>query len=252
MPRKIEGKASEPTPIHIAVCVPCMDRVHSLFAFDLAQMTTFTASVMPEHCMISIHFNIGTYIHESRTTLLWDVLNGPHPPTHILWLDSDMRFPQDTAIRLLQRQLPFVGVNYSTRRMPPEFVGIKQTPFDGGEPIRLRTLDESTGVEECDALGFGALMMESAALANLPDPTHTPWFWFEKRPDGKTVGEDVYFWHYMVKKHLNQRLFVDHDLSKECSHQGDFEFKIYHPWTTEEARAAAEEIEMAAQEGAEA
>lgn len=251
MPQKIERKASEPTPIHIAVCVPCMDRVHSLFAFDLAQMTTFTASVMPESCMISIHFNIGTYIHESRTTLLWDVLNGPHPPTHILWLDGDMRFPQDTAIRLLQRQVPFVGANYSTRRMPPEFVGIKTTPLrDGAEPVRLGTYDESTGLEECHALGFGCVMMEAAALANLPDPATLPWFWFEKTDDGKTVGEDVYWWHYMVHEHLGQRVFVDHDLSKEVSHLGDFEYKIYHPWTTEEAQAEAEE--MATLEGAEA
>lgn len=251
MPRKIEGKASEPTPIHIAVLVPCMDRVHSLFAFDLAQMTTFTTSVMPENCVISIHFNIGTYIHQSRTTLLQDCLNYEPRPTHLLWLDADMRFPRDAAIRLLQRQVPFVGINYSTRRMPPTFVGIKHTPFDGTPPQRLETWDHSEGLEECDALGFGCLMMDVAALANLPDPQDIPWFFFENHESGQQVGEDVWFWHYIVKKQLGQRLFCDHDLTKECSHQGDFEFKIHHPWATHEVMAELEEAEVAAPEGAE-
>ena len=246
-------------PIHVAIVVPCMDRVHSLFAFDLAQMMTFTASVMPENCGISLHFNIGTYIHRSRQELMEDVLRMDPRPTHILWLDGDMRFPQDAFIRLLQRNVPFVGINYSSRRMPPTYVGIKKVPLGEGEypgeGVALVTNDESEGLEETDALGFGFVLMEAAALANLPDPDYIPWFSFEykKDRDGKihNIGEDVYFWYRMVKEHLGQRLFCDHDLSKQCSHIGDFEHKFYHPAVTQEA-LAEEEAMVAAIEGAEA
>ena len=38
--------------------------------------------------------------------------------THILWLDSDMRFPADTLGRLLARNRDIVGANYCARRFP--------------------------------------------------------------------------------------------------------------------------------------
>jgi len=224
------------SPIHIAICVPTHFKVDALFAYDMAQMMAFTTAVMPENCSIGLHMNIGTYIHKSRTELLQDALSGP--ATHILWLDSDMRFPQDAAIRLLQRQVSFVGCNYSTGRMPPEFVGIKHIPLgdDPWDGERLKTNDDSTGLEEVDALGFGVFMMEAAALRDLPDPNYTPWFWFEKTRFGHEIGEDVYFCLKMVKEHLNERVFVDHDLTKHVSHIGGFEYKFYHPLTTESVR----------------
>jgi len=213
-----------------------MGKVDTLFAYDLAQMVAFTTAVMPENCSIGIHMSIATYIHKARTEILQDALE--QGATHILWLDSDMRFPKDTAIRLLQRQVPFVGINYSTRVMPPGFVGIKRVPR-GDDPTdgeRLQTTDATTGLEECDALGFGAFMMEAAPLSRLPDPDYTPWFWFEKTEFGQTIGEDVYFCLKMIQDHLGERIFCDQDLSKECGHLGQFEYKFYHPETTQEVR----------------
>ena len=224
------------SPINLGILVPTHPKVDALFAYDLAQMMAFTASVMPEHCSIGLHMNIGTYIHKSRTELLQDALE--QGATHLLWLDSDMRFPQDTAIRLLQRQLPFVEINYSMRVMPPDFVGIKRIPR-GDDPTdgeRLKTTDETEGLEECDALGFGCFMMEAATLAKLPDPDYTPWFWFEKTKFGQEIGEDVYFCLNMIQEHLGERIFCDHDLSKECGHLGQLEYKFYHAETTQEVR----------------
>jgi len=239
------------SPINLGIVIPTMEHVHALFAYDLAQLMGYTASVMPDHCSIGLHMNVGTYIHKSRTELLQDALAAG--ATHILWLDSDMRFPQDAAIRLLQRQVPFVGINYSTRRMPPEFVGIKKVPRGDDDPadgIRLQTLDESEGLEEVDALGFGCFLMEAATLVNLPDPAYDPWFWFEKTRYGMEVGEDVFFCLRMIQDTLNDRIFVDHDLSKECGHLGTLEYKIYHPWVTIETRE--ERDALAAVEGEDA
>jgi hypothetical protein len=230
-----------------------MSDVKALFAYDLAQLMSFTAAVMPDTCSIALAFNVGTYVNRSRTELLLDALTAhekdPHRPkvTHILWLDADMRFPRDAAIRLLKHQLPFVGINYSTRRMPPEFVGIKEITSDEDPKsgAKVETLEDSTGLEPVDALGFGCFMMEAAALVNLPDPRYDPWFFFEMTKWGNLMGEDVYFCQKMVKETLKERIFVDHDLSKECSHIGDFEYKIYHPWETNAARKALEALEAA-------
>ena len=198
-------------------------------AFDLAQMMALTVSFMPpdEGHELGLHMNVGTYIHQSRTELLQSALE--LGASHVLWLDSDMRFPTDSLLRLLKRDVPVVGINYSKRRLPPEFVAVKKIPWEADEVGEACiTSEESTGLEEVDALGFGMVLMETATLVNLPDPLHDPWFWFDKTPAGRVIGEDVYFCKFMLQDRLSQRIFVDHDLSKECAHIGGFEFRCDH------------------------
>lgn len=234
------------SPINLAICVPTHTQVEALFAYDLAQMMAFTTAVMPENCSIGLHMNIGTYIHKSRTELLQDAI--ANNCSHILWLDSDMRFPQDMAIRLLQRETPFVGINYSLRAMPPDFVGVKRVPRGTEDPTdgeRLITNDNTTGLEECDVLGFGGFMMDATALVGLPDPKYDPWFWFDKNRNGTEIGEDAYFCLRIIQERLKHRIFCDHDLSKECSHIGNFEYKVYHAEAANEAKTEA----LAALEG---
>ena len=223
------------TAIRLKVIIPCFDKVDALFAIDLGNLMALTASMMPpdEGHELGLEMNIGTYIHQSRTEILQHSIE--EGATHVLWLDSDMRFPADAFVRLLQRELPIVGINYSKRRFPPEFVALKKIPWEKDEVgIVLETTDDSEGVEEVDALGFGCVLMEVAALANLPDPKHEPWFWFAKTPQGRTIGEDVYFCKFMLQDKLNQRIFVDHDLSKQCAHIGAFEFRCDHVVRIEE------------------
>jgi len=229
--------AREPgSPIRLAILVPCHEKVDALFAYDLAQMVSLSMSVMPPDLGhdIGLMFNIGTYIHQSRTELLQGAIESG--ATHVLWLDSDMRFPADTFLRLLQRDVPFVGINYAKRRLPMEWVGIKKFPRTADEKGEyLETLDSSEGLEACDILGFGAFLMETATLVNLPDPDDTPWFMHGKTELGANIGEDAWFLRYMVQDHLNQRIFCDHDLSKQCAHLGQFEYKTYQVEAAQEA-----------------
>lgn len=218
-------------PFNILVCVPTHEQVHALFAYDLAQMMNLTLAVMPAEMGhdVGLAMNIGTYIHKSRTELLEMALQAG--ATHVLWLDSDMRFPADALLRLLQHQQPVVGINYSKRRMPPEFVAIKRVPeVDGdGDLGEICVTDErSTGLEEVEALGFGCVLMETEALMGLPDPRQEPWFFYQLTNDGRTIGEDVYFCKFMLRDKLGLRIFVDHDLSWQCSHIGSFEYRTSH------------------------
>lgn len=219
------------TPIRVKVLVPTHEKVDALFAYDLAQMMALTAAVMPpdEGHELGLEMNIGTYIHKSRTELLQVALE--EGATHVLWLDSDMRFPPDTFLRLLQHEVPIVGINYSKRRVPPGFVAIKRVPREGDDPTDgefLHTNDDSEGLEEVDVLGFGAVLMDTSTLANLPDPKYDPWFWFGKTEHGAEIGEDAWFCLKMLQERCGQRIFVDHDLSKQCAHLGQFEYKCYH------------------------
>jgi hypothetical protein len=222
--------ALEPQPIKIQILVPSHAHVHALFAYDLAQLMTLTTSLIPpdEGHQIGLSMNVGTYIHGSRTQLLQEAL--AMNVTHILWIDSDMRFPRDALIRLLARQVPIVGINYSRREIPASFTAVKKLPTPDGteDGVFLVTGPESTGLEEVDSLGFGMVLMETSALAGLPDPRKEPWFWYERTASGRMVGEDVYFCMHMLRDRLKQTIYVDHDLSWQCAHQGDFEYKCAH------------------------
>lgn len=214
-------------PFKINIAIPSHESCHMLFAYDLAQLVALTMGIMPadEGHSLGISSDIGTYVHVARTELLQHSIETE--ATHVLWLDSDMRFPADALIRLLKHQVSVVGVNYSKRRIPAEFVAVERFPTEGNIGSFLYTGPESTGLAEVQAIGFGCVLMETAALKNLPDPKKEPWFWYERLPDGKMVGEDVYFCR-LIKRLFGTRLFVDQDLSWQCEHMGSFGFKCAH------------------------
>jgi hypothetical protein len=209
--------------MNLAILVPTHDRVPALFAYDLARMYARTVAEMPETTRVALYFEIGTYVHLARESLLRQAINdGAH---YALFVDSDMRLPSDTFLRLLAHGRPCVGINYAKREIPTSFVAIKRVPFEQGEVgERLVTREDSTGLEDVDAMGFGACLLETAAVRRLDDEKR--WFWFESRWPGDHVGEDVYFFRALREVGIQPQ--VDHDLSRECGHIGDFTLTTAH------------------------
>lgn len=218
--------------IVITVCVPTHDTVKAFWAHDLAGMLTYTNSVLGERIVIRLLTMTNTYIHRARQELAEEALAGG---THyILWCDTDHRFPKDSLIRLLARDEPIVGINYSTRSIPPKFVAIKEVGWKENhhEGERLPTWEHSSGLEEVAAVGGGLLLMKAVCFEGLTKP----WFYFEYDPDsGEHIGEDVYFCRKLTD--AGWTILVDHDLSKLCVHIGDFDYKTTHAaemWELEE------------------
>lgn len=212
----------------VAVCVPTRGRVCWGFAYDLAQMMCYTGtSVVSREIMeIGMIFADGTYIASNREDLVDQAMKSE--PTHILWLDDDMRFPQDTLLRLLQRNREVVGANYATRGTPCVAVAIKKASDTKG---RLLTMPDSTGLERVETLGFGVTLVQASVFRRIPKP------WFENYWSPKLerrVGEDVDFCRKCAAHDV--KIFVDHDLSKEVGHMGEFEYRLEH------AQAYAEEF----------
>jgi len=213
-------------PAFVSIAIPTHSMCAAGFMYDLAQMCAYTGLAMGKTDKLNMHLAMvqQTYVHTARQELAERAFQ--RDVSHILWLDSDMRFPKDTLLRLLAHDLPIVGVNYSTRGVPAEFVAIKRTSVDhddGG--ARLKTLDSSAGLEEVEALGFGCVLMRTDILANIGEP---PWFFFEWLPNTahRQVGEDVYFCRKARK--AGWKIYVDHDLSKEVRHVGSFEYRLDH------------------------
>ena len=215
----------------ITLAIPSHDAVPFGFAYDLAALCAYTAAKVPEDVEFGINAVTGTYVHKARQELAEACLE--QKADWVLWLDSDMRFPRDMLFRLLSHQKPLVGINYSTRGIPSRFVAIKKVAIKGE---RLRTEDDSTGLEEVEGIGFGAVLMSTAVLKALPDPLEVPWFKNDYMGEGHWMGEDV--WFCKLAREAGFSVFVDHDLSKRCAHIGSFEFRTEH--ATIENEIAAE------------
>ena len=136
--------------------------------------------------------------------------------THIMFLDSDMTFPEDALHRLFSRNEPFVAANYVQRSLPtrPNAIGVLGTP--------KHTKEDSTGIEEVHSTGFGCCLIRMEVFDAIP----RPWFdtyWFTNENGGKNlIGEDVYFCH--KARHAGYKTYIDHDLSQQVSHIGIFEY----------------------------
>ena len=76
----------------ILIAVPCMDTVPSQFAQSLAVLSKV------ENCAIA--FQMGSLIYTSRNNLATMAVQGE--VDYVLWLDSDMVFPPDVLIKLLE------------------------------------------------------------------------------------------------------------------------------------------------------
>lgn len=206
----------------LAVALPTHDHVPAGFMFDLANLCAFTVASIPDTVPFGVVMVPGTYVHSARQQLIDGLISDG--VTHMLWLDTDMRFPKEAFVRLLLRDVPVVGINYAKRTVPSEFVAIKKIGWGAGEDSeRLQTTEESTGLEEVEAIGFGGVLIKTTALKDMPDPKVEPWFWFKWMADkNQQVGEDVHFCKLL--RESGQRIFVDHDLSKCCKHIGQFEY----------------------------
>lgn len=198
----------------VLIAVPAQDMVATGFMYDLVRLAVLM-SAPGSGADIQVVATRGTLLPRQRETLAREAVK--RNATHVLWLDSDMRFPEDTLLRLLAHQLPIVGTTYTSRR--PPCVPTAARP-DG----TLLYLDEnSTGVIEAGRVGFGCVLTDIKVFQTVPEP------WFNigySRQVGDYMGEDVYFCH--VAKEAGFTTFVDLDLSKEIKHLGELPYEYRH------------------------
>jgi hypothetical protein len=99
----------------VAILTPCDDHVATPYAVSLAEMITHTLMNQTGNLGgIALQAFGSSILPHSREQLCrWAIEQGS---THTLWIDSDMKFPKDTMLRLLARDEPIIGINAMTRR----------------------------------------------------------------------------------------------------------------------------------------
>ncbi|HYH22709.1 MAG TPA: hypothetical protein VD995_29210 [Azospirillum sp.] len=185
----------------IVLGVPTREHVHALFMSDLVSAMRHHAGTGDD---VRLALVLGSVITTQRTDVARQAL--ATGATHLLWLDTDMRFPSDAIGRLLAHDRPVVGANYQRRTAPFGPVAAKD-----GAP--LHTAPASAGLEAVDHTGMGCMLVERAVFERVPEP----WFDFAWSETQRChIGEDVFFCR-KVRSH-GFPVLVDHDLSKQVGH----------------------------------
>jgi len=212
-----------PTPpvSRVALCIPSGDQVAAGFAVDLAKLVRHTSMQAPDVETVLVNVK-GSILPEMRSALVAAAMTAH--ATHLLWLDSDMRFPKDALIRLLSHEGSIVAANYPTRR--PPCVPTVRDRTQG----HLFTQPDSIGLVPVDSVGLGLCLVEMSVFHALPKP------WFAlgyNRQDDGYIGEDYYFCQQARAK--GYQILVDHVLSKEVIHLGEMAWTHAHAEQTRQA-----------------
>jgi hypothetical protein len=200
-----------------------MDEVKADFAYDLARMMArFAAGPVADGVAeLRLYFMKSSMLSSARMDLAIDATSAGC--THVLFVDSDMRFPGDTLERLLNHGKAIVGTNCVTRKFPVVPTSYSHVGAVSKEHVKLYTTPESTGLQEVEATGTGVLLVDTEVFKRLPAPWfQTPWVSAELT----FMGEDAFFCTLARKAGI--AVWIDHDLSKEIGHVGTFEFKHEH------------------------
>ena len=223
-----------PRGARVAVCVPVHlgELVHSRYSYNESQLIGYSSSVMMgrECTALQLIYSHGTLIADQRIDLTEKAIG--FGATHILWLDSDMRFPKEALQVLLHHDKDIVGANYSERNLPPRFTALKRI----NPEERCITYDDSEGLEKVEAIAFGCVLTKVKVFKSLPQP----WFEIPYVPDFNGFqGEDVSFCKRATIAGYD--VWVDHELSKYVRHIGTMEYTHLHALDTlEHIRRTAE------------
>ncbi len=200
----------------VAICVPARDTVCTGFAYDLARLSAHFYGRAPVGTSMTLHFVSGTLIADQRQKMAEKALRDGCD--HILFLDSDMRFPAYVLDRLLAHDKDIIACNYPTRRLP-----VKTVAFSDFSNLSCITSLDKVGLQEVDAVGMGVMLVKAEVFRKLPKP----WFQISYLPNaGMYIGEDIYFCK-LAQAH-GYKVSIDHDLSKEVGHIGSFEYHHAH------------------------
>ena len=199
--------------MRIAICIPARGQMEVATAFDLVAMCAYTIKTTKHD--IDLFTSSGTLIFDQRNKLVETALE--NKADYLLFVDADMRFPQDTLKILMAHDKDIIGVNATTRSEP-----VKPTAknFIVNEDQSVDWLpiysNVRSGIEKADGIGCGVMLVKTKVFKEMEEP----YFYFEQLGNNKILGEDIYF--CIKAKDAGFDTWLDHDLSKGIKHIGQY------------------------------
>ena len=198
----------------VGICIPARGQMEVGTAFDLAALVNYTNK--NSKIEINLYTSMGTLIFDQRNNMVQSALDDKC--THVLFIDADMRFPRDSLIKLIAHNKAIVGVNATTRSEPVKPTA-KTLEVNDDHVIWHPVFSKGKkGIETVDGIGCGVMLIDACVFKDL----EKPWFYFEQLPQGKILGEDIYF--CIKAADIGFKTYVDHELSQEIKHIGTYQY----------------------------
>lgn len=217
----LDARTDTKPGVSLAICIPSNGVWTADFGMSISQMLVFMASQPFENDQERFVHMIdkrSSNLPRVRQECLEDaILKGC---THALFVDTDQSFPHDTAHRLLAAKKAVIGANIALKSMPsfPTARARAGSPF--GAPI---TSNGKKGLEKVWRVGSGILLVDLELVKTI----NRPWFAIEyDHPTGQFMGED---WYFLKKlEEAGADIWIDHDLSNQVGHVGQFVYGHPH------------------------
>lgn len=209
---KIENSKQPVLSEQVVICVPTNGLVHAQFAFSLVEAIQYTEQ---QGIPVVLDMDAGTVLSNQRQVLLNNAIT-KHQAHHIMWLDSDMVFPRDTIVTLLEHNKKVVCATYSKRVEP-----FHSTAFYSIDPVEPVDVNSDQQLVKVKYTGMGCVLVNARAISHIPAP-HFPLKWHEQT--NTWHGEDMGFCDILHANDIN--IFCDLQLSQQLGHLGTKEFRL--------------------------
>ncbi len=207
---------SDSEKLNILICTPLNADPKRGYAFCMARAMLFFAlakSDVPKQ--IDVQFCWSSSLPGNRHILVADA--SKRECSHVLFWDADITAPPDCIVRLVNHHLPIVAVNYPKKTIEaPPTAYIDTDEYVGP----CWTQKQHAGLQAVSHCGFGLMLIEMRVFETMKPP----FFAFTQAgPDGlATLLEDYFFCNKAREAGFD--VVIDHDLSKQIGHIGDFEY----------------------------
>jgi len=140
--------------------------------------------------------------------------------SHLIMMDTDQVYPENTILQLLSHDVDVVG-GVVHRRYPPFAPILYRGTLDKYQYVPDEEM-YSGDMIEVDATGCACMLIKTEVFLDLD----YPWFEIQRKPNGKTVGEDIGFCYKLRSKgkqiYVDTSVSVDH-MSEVCVNRSMYE-----------------------------
>lgn len=193
---------NQPNEIRVVIGVPATEMMKAKTAHALGTLMLHSADKIIDFLLIQ-----SCDIASSRMWLAKQAVE--KGATHLLFIDSDMLFPNDVLEQLLARDKDVIGVEYNKRKFPLETVTAYMPDVEKSEVDPFKV-----GIA-----GTGIMLINTDVFKN---PNMSPnWFSFGRNAEGKNViGEDGWFCN--TAREAGYDIWVDPFI--KVAHLGEYPF----------------------------
>lgn len=215
--------AFERRMLKLLVGFPSTGELVAKFGISLTNMLGYLmATKVPgyrEQQVIPMHVQ-GSILSRSRMKIVQAALQ--QDCSHLLFVDTDQVFPRDTAHRLLQWGKPIVACNIATKQFPANPTArVRAADQPDGYP--LFSNPGESGLAEVWRIGAGVMLVDMQVFRKIGLGVFEI-RWVPEIQDYR--GEDWSFCE--AAQAAGYKIFIDHGLSQEVEHVGQFAYKHDH------------------------